>query len=205
MHIQRFLFITIIVTLSGCVSDIHRKEANIHYEAALQFEFKKDFLSARDQYGKALVAARLAGADQAAISMLTYNYGRMVGYNCNYDEAEKLLIESVQLEKTLNSLDTKNLTKRWSELARLTFDQQKYTESANWFSQALPELERFDLPKDDPVGFAQYLEDYSKALEKSGNSSQASELRARAFKLRSDNPNTKAKFSPVYYRDICHA
>jgi len=45
--------------LTGCVGAINAKEAQMHFEAAHQYDIAGDYLSARDQYWKALVNARL--------------------------------------------------------------------------------------------------------------------------------------------------
>jgi len=200
-----FCLLIAMSALSACAPSLNQINEQQYYQAGLRAEFARNWQLAKENYSKAYVNAKSGNAPAKEISAITYNLGRMAGYTCDYAEAERLLTESVQLEKSIGASDTGNLTKRWSELARLNFDQQKYVESANWFSLALPELERFDVAKDDPVGFAQYLEDYAKALDRSGSSSKASEIRARALKLRSENPNAKAKFIPVYYRDICRA
>ena len=50
------------VIMVGCASAINKKNAEIHFRAAQQFDAKKDYASAREQYWMALVNARLAGA-----------------------------------------------------------------------------------------------------------------------------------------------
>jgi len=137
------------------------------------------------------------------VSAVTYNLGRVTGYSCDYAQAESLLIESLALEQALPKPSVGNLMKRWSELGRLNFDQGKFKESAAWLSQAMSELERLNVPADDPIGFARFLEDAALAFEKSSGVSQAATLRSRADVLRIANPQRSANFLPTYYRDVC--
>ena len=169
----------------------------------MQAESAKNWPLARQNYSRALVNARSGGAAPDYVSAVTYNLGRTTGYSCDYAQAETLLVESVALEKSLPNPSVANLTKRWSELGRLNFDQGKFKESAAWLSQAIPELERLRVPTDDPIGFARYLEDTARAFEKSSNVSQAATLRSSANALRIANPQRSADFLPTYFWDVC--
>src|SRR4051812_247389 len=99
----------------GCMPALNQKEADIHFEAAHRFDIAGDYVSARDQYWMALVNARLAGAGQATISMLTYNYGRTAGYTCRLEDAEKFLLEALELEKGVTGPESSISTKRHFE------------------------------------------------------------------------------------------
>ena len=195
--------ICVAFALSACVSAINQKSADRYYEAGLQAESAKNWPLARQNYSRALVNARSGGAGMDYVSAVTYNLGRVTGYSCDYAQAESLLIESLALEQALPKPSVGNLMKRWSELGRLNFDQGKFKESAAWLSQAMSELERLNVPADDPIGFARFLEDAALAFEKSSGVSQAATLRSRADVLRIANPQRSANFLPTYYRDVC--
>jgi hypothetical protein len=113
------------------------------------------------------------------------------------------LLESLTLKQGLQKPDPVNMTKRWSELARLYYDQRKFQESAAFYSRAVPELERLGIVESDPIAFAQYLEDYAQSLIQSGQAASAGSVAARASGLRVSNAARSAKFVPVYYRDVC--
>jgi hypothetical protein len=127
----------------------------------------------------------------------------MSGYTCDYAQAEKLLLESLALEQGLQKPDPANITKRWSELGRLYQDQRRFRESADYFSRAVPELERLGVVESDPVGFALYLDDYSQSLLQSGQAAPAAAAAARASELRANNASRSAEFTPMHYRDVC--
>ncbi len=191
-----------LLLLGACASSINHVNADRYYELALQAEANGNWAGARQAYSRALVNARLGGAQVGYVSAVTYNLGRMVGYECDYDEAERLLLEALSLEERVTPANTANLTKRWSELARLSFDQGKYKSSADWYAKAIPELERLGVLASDPIGFARYIEDYSDALDKASDVA-ATTWRKRASDLRNSNPTKSASFLPTYYRDRC--
>ena len=104
--------VAIALLLSDCASDLNRKEMQMHFSAAQHYDLAGDYASAREQYWKALVDARLAGASPAMVSMLTYNFGRTTGYTCHFDEAEKYLTEALEMEKNISGPDSGISTKR---------------------------------------------------------------------------------------------
>ena len=198
-----FISLCVPVALTACVSAINQNNADRYYEAGLHAEGAKNWPLARQNYSRALVNARSGGAAMDYVSALTYNLGRATGYSCDYAQAESLLIESAALEQALPKPSVGNLTKRWSELGRLNFDQGKFKESAAWLAQAMSELVRLGVPEDDPIGFARFLEDTALAFERSSDVSRAETLRSRADALRIANPQRSANFLPTYYRDVC--
>ena len=203
MLIRTLLCLAVSVVVTGCATEINQKNADTYYEAGLRAEASKNWSGAKEMYFRSLVNARSSGASPAYISAVTYNLGRMTGYTCEYTDAEKLLLESLALEQGLAVPNMVNLTKRWSELAQIAYDQGKYAESAKWFALAIPELEKLNIVSKDPIGYAVYLEDYAKSIEKSGQVQQANAIRQRAASLRSSNPGASASFKPIYYRDVC--
>ncbi len=196
-----YFLLAISLTLCGCVSDINKKEANIHFEAARRFEFQKDFVSAREQYGKALIDARLAGADQTTISMLTYNYGRMSGYTCHFDEAEQMLLQALELEKGSTGPESSIYSMRLFELARLNYDRGQFDKSAKYYSQGIPIVEQLGVATSDPIGLANALREYGSALSNIGRTSAAAEALQNARRLEDANPGKKPGIVPERY--IC--
>ncbi len=137
------------------------------------------------------------------LSAITFNLGRMAGYTCDYPEAERLLQESLVLEQSLDKPGPGNLTKRWSELARLYQDQRRDHDAVVMYERAVPELERMRVVDSDPVGYANYLDDYSRALRGAGREDLASSVSKRAAALRSASAARKADFVPLRFNDVC--
>ena len=182
------------------VPSINMKETQIHYQAARNFETQGDFVSAREQYWKALIAARAGGAEPGAISMLTYEFGRTTGYACHLEESENSLLASLKLEESLPQRNSRNIGIRRFELARLMYDQKRYKDAANYYSKALAEVEQNNSAKSDPIAFAGIYEEYADALAQSGENNPAQEALRKAKSLREENPDRKAEFKPVRYK-----
>ena len=129
MNIQSHLILFLIIALIPITSFANRlnmKEAEIHYQAGSEFEFNGDPQSAKEHYGKALVNAKLANGEPGLISMLAYNYGRMLGHTCQYEESEKYLIEALNIEKTASGPSSGTTSMRLFELARLNHDNNHF-------------------------------------------------------------------------------
>lgn len=159
------------VYLGGCMSVLVWKEAENHYEAAQRFDHAGDYESARNQYGQALMRVRTAGADRATLSMLTYNYARTSGYACHLDDAEKYLLEVLELEKGVTGPESGVSSMRVFELVRFYFDQGNFSESAQYFSQGLPIVGKSGVPDSDPLGYSDSLDEYATALNRIGKTS----------------------------------
>lgn len=191
------------VLLAGCAHDINLKNAETYYLAAVRAEQAGNYAGAKEGYRRALINARLGKAPQQGISAATYGYGRMAGYTCDYSEAETALIEALRLEQSLPAPSQANVTSRLTELARLSYDMGKPVEASNYYERAIPLLQSQDITRLDPLGYAIFLEDYARALDDSGQGQKAAGPRREAAALRAANPSAKAKFAPIYYRDVC--
>ncbi|MCE1239496.1 MAG: hypothetical protein LWW83_06185 [Azonexaceae bacterium] len=200
---RTLIFLTVSAGLFGCATSINQKNADRYYEAGLQAESRGNWSQAREMYSRALVNARSGGAAPEYVSAVTYNLGRATGYTCDFDRAESLLREALELEQALPKPSASNITKRWSELARLNFDQGKYEASARWYSLAVPELERMGILTIDPIGFAGYLGEQADSEEKSGRLQQAVAIRQRAAAIREASAGRSAKYVPIHFRQIC--
>lgn len=185
--------------LSGCVSALNRQETLMHYEAAQRFDLSGDYISARKQYWMALVNAKMANASPATISMLTYNFGRTTGYTCHIEEAEKYLLDALEMEKSVTGPESGIYTKRLFELARLYFDQEQFAKSASYYAQGIPLVEKIGIEKSDPISLADALDEYSTALKYSGQASLATDAKRRSFELREQNSGKKKLFVPARY------
>ncbi len=146
------------------------------------------------------MTARLAGADRATMSMLTYNFGRTTGYTCHLEEAEKYLLEALELEKGVTGPESSISAMRIFELARFYFDRGDYEKSINFYSRGLPVVEKLGVSQSDPVSLANAYEEYSVALTRLGRAADASIPAQRAAELRISNLGRNAGFTPTRYK-----
>ena len=191
------------LALFGCATDLNMHNAGRYFDASLQAESQENWAGAYEGYRRAVVDYRSAGAPVAYVSAATYNMGRMAGYQCKYDEAEQLLLEAVSLEQQTGSPDPGNMTKRWSELARLYEARGQFQESATYYRRAVPEVERLGMPADDPIGFADYLDAFARVLRSAGQQEAALQVAQRATGLRASNPGKAALARSITYKSVC--
>ncbi len=188
-----------VMYLNGCMGPLLEKEAEYHYEAAQKFERAGDYDSARNQYAQTLMRARRAGADGATLSMLTYNYARNSGYACHLDDAEKYLLEALELEKGVTGPESGISSMRMFELARLYFDQGNYASSAKYYSLGVPIVERLGANNSDPLAYSDALDEYAVALNRIGKTLEGSQIAAKALAARDQHAGSTRQFVPIKY------
>jgi tetratricopeptide (TPR) repeat protein len=197
------LYIAIFIFISGCAPAINNTNANNYYNAGLSAETSRNYLQAKEMYYRALVNARSANASKEYISAVLYNYGRMLGFTCDFGNAIESVKESLSIEKGISPTNNTNLAKRLSELAYLNVALGLDSEAAVYFSGAVPILESLGVGAKDPIGYANYLEMYAAALRNSNQIERSNEFSNKAKILNSKNPDAKAQFIPVNYKAGC--
>jgi tetratricopeptide (TPR) repeat protein len=185
--------------LYGCAHDINIHNAARYGqagEAALQ---RGDWDGARRAYARAAVNADLGRAPVRARSVMYYEYGRTSGATCFYDLAETYLSKSLKLDEDSSGPVHLPLI----ELARLNLDQGKFTQAIPYFERALPVVDKLDAGSKDPIGFADFLDEYAQALTISNRASEASALTARAADIRSKHPTAASRTNRTPYGKHC--
>jgi tetratricopeptide (TPR) repeat protein len=174
-----------------------------YHHAGLQAERSREYAQARYHFERALVENQRGNGTVAFASMATYNLGRMMGYTCDYAEAERLLLESLALEERLPDAFSGNIAKRLFELGRLNQDQGKFGKAQPYYERAIPLAEQLGLATSDPAGFVGVLDDYASVLERTGSGGMAETIRARAGVLRAQHPGKMPRVVFVRYNQTC--
>lgn len=197
------IFIVLLPALASCANPINLRTAENYYVSGQTAEISKDYVLARRDYSRALLNAQLGKAQPSAISMLTYNLGRMTGYVCEYLEAEKLLLDALTQEEKITGPESGITSMRLLELARLNFDQKRFAQSIPYFQRGVANVEKLNIERDDPIGFALVLDDYATALVEAGQATESASIRARADELRRKNQGRNPGFVPIRYNQPC--
>jgi len=200
---MKYFWIVPIIFLAGCVGSINMKSADRYYQAALEAEWASEYELSKEMYYRSFVNARSGSASDEYISATLYGYGRMLGYSCDLSGAEAAIKESLVLERSVSGPISGNISKRLSELARLSIAQGKYGEASGYFQEAVPMLEELGMLDSDPIGYADYLEIYSASLRQSEQIARAEELKMKAKFIRENNSGKQALFVPVNYGNGC--
>lgn len=192
--------IAIILLITGCVAIPPSKgigEGNLAYD---QGNYEK----AKNLYMSGLKVAT-SQKWKPHIATSKYGLGRSYGQLCNFELAEKYLKEAAALERKISNGKGVHLSQDYFELARLYYGYNKYSEAVVYFKKAIPLVETLGIENSDPIGYADVLEDYAKALVKSGSPSEAPAIRDKISQIRKNNAGRSAGFKPVQFNKECSA
>jgi hypothetical protein len=162
----------------------------------------RDYRLAAERYGQSLAEAERVGDEQLAAGAL-YGLGRANGYLCNFPEAEKAFAESIARRERLPDREDAHLTQNLCEFGRLYLAEGKWADAAAQLARATPMLESVDMGDRDPIGYAELLDDYEKALRNAGRPEEAAVVSARAAELRRANPDRSAEYEFREYPSHC--
>lgn len=191
--------IALSVLLVGCGNPINRKTAENYHQRGLEAEWTGNYELAEQNYSRALINAQLGHSPDAGIAMASYNLGRIKGYLCKDQEAEKLLLDSLALEEKVTGPESPIITKRLFELARFYYDHGQYQKSEPYYERAIPMVKKYNVEKSDPIGLANVIKEYSVVLRKLGKTNKSSSASSEAETLKKNNPGKKAGFVPIRY------
>ena len=174
-----------------------------HYEAGVRAEGKADYRAAQREYAQAYKIAEDDKLGPAALSAATYELGRVTGYLCDYSRAHRLLRQSLEIEERVSGPYSANTSARYMELARLNYDNGRYAQAVPYYERAIPLLEKLDVDKRDPLGFAEALDEFGASLSHIGATSEAQRVLRRADRMRAQNSNRARSYIPRRYDRNC--
>jgi tetratricopeptide (TPR) repeat protein len=87
------------LTMPACVSSINTLNANKYADAAFSATEAGDWDSARRYWARAVVNAELAKMPPQQFAVFNYEYGRALGVQCFFDEAERYLLKAYELDR----------------------------------------------------------------------------------------------------------
>jgi tetratricopeptide (TPR) repeat protein len=189
--------IIILLTLSSCTNPNIRAAAN-DVKGCIQLKRQGEWYKASEACKSAAINAELGGGSPHAIADMWYEYGRTSGVICNYVESKKGLEKSLEIDQANNG----PIIMDYFELAQLHFAQKKYQESANYYQLGVSFTE-IQVIANDPIGYADVLDEYGEALKQIGDALNSNRMFAESKKLRSDNPNSKRLTKRTPYGKFC--
>ena len=169
--------------LAGCANPINQRTAEKYYAAGERALASGALPVAKENFSLALVNAKIGRlgpiAEAEAASKLAQVHGNM----CEYDEAESMFLQALAAEEAAFGANSPRTVPTRVELAQFTFDIGRYQKATNYFEKAF-EVGGDILGRTDRRGYARLLDDYSVALERSGNNTAAAEVQSKARTLR---------------------
>jgi tetratricopeptide (TPR) repeat protein len=202
---SRAAFGCLVLATTGCYSPVDAVFYDYDSDQGHYAENAGHLEEARSFYWRAYVNANAGHLGPKAESNALYNYGRIAGLLCDFEHARKSLEGALELEERAEGPNGGLSGNRMFELARLNLDHAKYAEAVYWYDRAIPLARKsgFDRGSGDPIGFANELDRYASALEQTGDSARAAELRAESAKLHELHPGAEAYYVYDHYPSDC--
>ena len=200
---RKLLIIITLCFLASCANPINRHTGMNYNDWGGNAETAGDYTLAERNYSRALMNFQIGYTGDADVSMALYNLGRVKGYLCKYGEAESLLLEALQLEEKVTGPESAVTSMRVFELARLSFDRQQFEKAVIYYSRGIPLVRKLGAENKDPIALADAIDEYSSSLTQTGASDKARAASQEANALRANNPEKKARFVPVRYKNKC--
>jgi hypothetical protein len=189
----------ILVLATGCAAPINIRNAEAHAQAGYAAKARGDWGTARRQFAQAVVNADLGGADASGKGQVNYEYGRVLGIMCDWDQSEKYLLRSRQF--TEESGRSPYLAVY--ELALLKENQGDAAQAASYLAELLPLMEKENLRSRYPLGVADAYDRYGASLAATDRPTEAERMLQEARNIRSANPDAKPFGSATPYGSAC--
>ena len=189
---KRISVLVLVLLLGACAAPVNRKSSENHAMAAQAALNNGDWDSARRQWAQAVVNAELGNENPRKLATLYYEYGRALGVNCFFDKSSMYLNKAYELDKANSGPVHMSLL----ELARLNYDQKKYSQAVPYYEKLLPIYKKYDAEKRDPTGVALVYEEYSKSLTSIGEDTKAATFAKRSSELKSAGNQSNAERTP---------
>lgn len=199
MHRQIFLTVLITALTGGCAAPINLRNTEAHAQAGYAAEANGDWETARRQFAQAVVNADLGDADPSGKRKVNYEYGRVLGIMCSWQDSEQYLLRSKQFSEQSGRSPYLSLY----ELGLLNEKQGNASQAAKYFAELIPLMEKENLRAKYPLGVADVYDRYAAALVATGHATEAQARRAEAQAIRSANPNAMSFGSITPYGSAC--
>lgn len=189
----------LILLLAGCASAVEERVSNDYMLQGAAAQSRGDWDTARRAYAQAALNADRGGLPAARRAVLHYEYGRSLGATCLFDQSQHELNVAYDLDKQAGQLQYFSLI----ELARLSLDQRKFTQSVDYFERALPALDEVRAASVAPIGYADVLDEYAQALAGAENAVESKIQVNRAAALRAGKQIKRSITDRTPYGKYC--
>ena len=182
---MRFVIVVIFATvLAACANPINHRTAEKYYAAGERALASGALPVAKENFSRALVNAKIGRLGPIAEAEAASKLAQVLGNMCEYDEAESMFLQALAAQEAAFGASSLRTVPTRVELAQFNFDIGRYERAANYFEKAF-EVGGETLGRTDRSGYARLFDDYSAALDRSGNNAAAAEAQSKARSLRS--------------------
>ena len=182
---KKFFIVSLAFLIGGCANPINRYTAGRYYEMGTEAEYRGNLEAAREAYrSRATLNADWGNLGPGAKAYTLYEYGRVSGYLCMHDEAEKYLKESLALQDKDQSVRAQLRAPTLLELARFYYDTDQKTKALPYYEEGVELVRKLDIEKTEPIRFATVLEEYAECLTAAGKMDPAQSIEQEAKNLK---------------------
>ena len=199
--VKLFVVVAVLATLISCANPVNRKTAVNYNKAAYSAMRSGEWAKSRMYFGRAIQNSKFGGVNPKKMAVLWYEYGRTSGVICDWPEAERGLNEAYKFDSENGGPAFMSLY----ELGRMYYDRKLYPKASDYFTRVEVEFNKIEADTKDPLGYAEFLEEFATALEQTGNSTDAEKHRARATELRKTFPGKRSHTEKTPYGTQCAA
>lgn len=162
---KRLLIVSLVFLVGGCANPINRYTAARYYEMGTEAEYQGNLEAAREAYRRAFLNSDWGFLGAGAKASTLYEYGRVSGYLCFHDEAEKALKESLVYQDKDASARAQLRVPTLLELARFYYDTGRKADALLYYEEGIGLVRKLNIEKTEPVRFAIVLEEYAECLK----------------------------------------
>lgn len=181
---KSLLIVSFAFLVGGCANPINRYTAARYYEMGTEAEYQGNLEAAREAYRRAFLNSDWGYLGPGAKAATLYEYGRVSGYLCFHDEAEKALKESLDYQDKDASARAQLWAPTLLELARFYYDTGRKSEALPYYEEGIELVRKLDIEKTEPVRFATVLEEYAECFKVAGRMDAAEIIEEEAKRLK---------------------
>lgn len=194
----------LLLVISGCANPINRYTAAKYYEWGSQAEQNGNLEAARESYRRATLNVDWGNLGTRAKAYTLYEYGRVSGYLCYHDEAEKYLKESLSLQEKDEAVRSQLRPPTLLELARFYYDTNRKNDALPYYEEGISMARGLDVKRTHPIQFAITLEEYADCLQFVGKTDEATKIGEEAKDIRNSNLGSKIESPFQRYNTRCN-
>jgi tetratricopeptide (TPR) repeat protein len=177
--------------------------------AGIKAVAERRYRDAEASYKDVIGLARAAKTNTSVLAEYLYQAGQATGLACNFNQAEKLLLEALLLAEQAEKVrqgrsEFSSVTWKLFEVAHFYSDRGFNAESHPYWDKFIPRYDELNKTSaQDPIAYSMMLRDYGNALAAVGNQVLAEEKLRESERLAKDNAELFTRIAWYKYGKNC--
>lgn len=193
------VIILVFQIFSGCAQPVLEKTSRNYSKEAYDLAAAGKWKDAAEPARRAILNANSASSTDNRKAMLHYEYGRILGVTCSFLQAEENLKIAYNYDKSAQQPLYLSLV----ELARLNYDQKKFKQASEYYSEAIQEIRKAKLDIAAPVDFSEILFEQAESYNQIELKKESVILKKEAETIKKKFPNDVSATDRTPYGKYC--